>query len=148
MVMVLIARLASSINISQHLRLLMSLCVEFGDMDEPVDLQKVVRKQSGVIKKSMTMPRFMAFIHLSVAQRCPSGPGPTVLLRYPSHIDVSFFDAQLLCRFIWKASVLVVWEILTCKDPCTPGQRQTMCAFLSSCPCSVISSPPHPPTGT
>lgn len=38
MVMVLITRLASSINISQHLRLLMSLCVEFGDMDEPVDL--------------------------------------------------------------------------------------------------------------
>lgn len=93
MVMVLITRLASSINISQHLRILMRLCVEFGDMDEPVGLKKVVRKQSGVIKKNMTMPRFMALIHLLAAQRYPGGPGPTVLLRHPSHLDVSVFDA-------------------------------------------------------
>jgi hypothetical protein len=38
MVMVLITRLASSINISQHLCLLMRLYVKFRDTDEPVDL--------------------------------------------------------------------------------------------------------------
>lgn len=64
MVMVLITRLASSINISQHLRLLMRLYVEFRDTDERVDLQKVVRKQSGVIKEYMAVPRCVARIHL------------------------------------------------------------------------------------
>lgn len=38
MVMILITRLASSINISQHLCLLMRLYVEFQDADERVDL--------------------------------------------------------------------------------------------------------------